>query len=91
MHVPHFDDLRCALTIPDATVMTGETTLVGTFAGTPLVQGTEYAAVVNRVGMTPKVRHRVGDACSGMLWGANGAGSFVALPPYDVLVSIVVS
>jgi hypothetical protein len=79
-------DVLETVTIPDASVPDGESTLVGTFAGPRLVQGTEYAAVVSRRGaaFTPHAR----GGCDGVMFaGAPYAPSPLGL---DLIVSVLV-
>lgn len=69
--VPSHDplDILAGVTIPDATVPSGNSRLSGEFIGPKLVQGTDYAVVVSRPGSTdPAVFVRGepgGGACSG--------------------------
>jgi hypothetical protein len=82
-----------AVTIPDAGVPEGETTLSASFAGTALLANALYAAAVVRpesVGPADlTVRTRQGVACAGQLF-AEGA-LFTAVPELDMIVSAFVA
>jgi hypothetical protein len=74
-------DVLAAVTIPDALVPEGVSTLTGDFRGTELKAGSEYAAVISRPGGT--LRHMVhprgpkgSEICEGQMHIAFGDGEF---------------
>jgi hypothetical protein len=81
-----------AVVIPDASVSDGLTTLVANFAGTELVQGTDYAVVVGRRGGNALVQSHIGDRCAGALVHAPDAeGPFSVNNNSDAAVSVLVA
>jgi hypothetical protein len=86
-------DVMAAVTIPDASVPLGESTLVANFAGPFLVAGTGYAAVLSRPGtelggLQTRIHHG-GSDCDGTIAVADGAGDFDAQSG-DVVVAVLV-
>jgi hypothetical protein len=88
-------DVLAALTIPDATVPNGVSTLPAKFAGTRLEQGTEYAVVVSRpesplfsVGI---LFEQSGASCPGRMYAATGSGDFGSLIEHDMVLTVSVA
>jgi hypothetical protein len=73
-------DVMAAVTIPDASVPLGGSTLVATFGGPFLVAGTGYAAVISRPGTSLGGLHtriyQGGSDCDGTIAIADGEGDF---------------
>jgi hypothetical protein len=91
-----------AVTIDDATVPTGASTLTAKFVGTRVEQGSgpfevkEYAVVVTRPGSNSFSvgiwNDPNGDACPGQTYVANGDSGFSPLPlPFDMVVTVLVA
>ena len=89
---PH---VLAAVTVSDATVPEGEATLTANFGGTRLVQGTEYAAAVSRLGNAAGdqliVETRKGTICAGQFFFAADGNAFNAQPALDMVVSVFVA
>jgi hypothetical protein len=90
-------DVLAAVTIPDAEVATNnDATVTATFAGTPLVAGTEYAVALSRPGVglgeiTLNTQKGGGGACGGQLFIAVAADVFAPeIFAQDTLVSVLV-
>ena len=85
------------VTIPDGKVPAGASTLTGSFSGPKLVQGTEYAAVTNRLGNTElTVGTRVGangadDCPNSRMFSATGDNAFEEVFIQDMIVSVLVA
>ena len=90
-------DVLAEVTIRDGKVPQGASTLIGSFTGPKLVQGTEYAAVVNRLGNTSlTVGTRVGsngadDCANSRLFSASGDNAFEEVFVQDMIVSVLVA
>ena len=78
-------------------VPAGASTLTGSFSGPKLVQGTEYAAVINRLGNTEltvgtRVGANGGDDCpNSQLFFARGDDVFQEVFIQDMIVSVLVA
>jgi hypothetical protein len=90
-------DVLAAVTIPDAEVATSsDATVTATFAGTPLVAGTEYAVALSRPGVgvgeiTLNTQKGGGGACGGQLFIAVTADVFAPeIFAQDTLVSVLI-
>ena len=90
-------DVLAEVTIPDGNVPAGASTLTGSFSGPKLVQGTEYAAVINRLGNTElTVGTRVGangadDCPNSRMFSATGDNAFEEVFIQDMIVSVLVA
>ena len=88
-------DVLAAVTIADATVPTGISTLTAKFAGTQLNQGTEYAVVVSRPGSplfaVGILFEATGASCPGQMYAATGSGDFGSLIEHDMVVTVSVA
>jgi len=80
-----------AVVIADAAVSVGATTLVANFAGTKLVQGTDYAVVVARRGTNALIQSHTTDRCAGALIFAVGDDPFTINDDADTVVSVLVA
>jgi hypothetical protein len=87
-------DVLAAVTIADATVPTGVSTLTAKFAGTRLEQGTEYAVVVSRPGSplfaVGILFEATGASCPGQMYAAAGGGDFGSLSEHDMVLTVSV-
>jgi hypothetical protein len=88
-------DILAKFTIPDAKVPVGTSTLTGKFTGPKLVQGTEYAAVVKRLGNTTlTARTRVGsggadDCPNSQMFASSGEQAFETVFIQDMIVTVL--
>jgi hypothetical protein len=88
-------DVLAKVTIPDAKVPVGTSTLTGTFTGPKLVQGNEYAAVVKRLGNTTlTTRTREGsnnadDCPNSQLFSSSGEQAFEKVFSQDMIVTVL--
>jgi hypothetical protein len=80
-----------AVTIPDASVPNGDSTLTATFSGPPLVAGTEYATALRRLGGDEyEIGLRHGNDCAGAAF-VTVNGVFILLPPQEAGQDFVTS
>jgi hypothetical protein len=80
-----------AVTIPDASVSNGDSTLTATFSGPPLVAGTEYATALRRLGGDDyEISLRHGNDCAGAAF-VTVIGVFIPLPPQEADQDFVTS
>jgi hypothetical protein len=79
-------------TIPDASVPEGHSTLTASFAGPPLVAGTEYAAALSRSGALFFIHTRDDDGCAGRVFEHNPSTGQYAEQSlvYDLVVTVTV-
>ena len=90
-------DVLAEVTIREGKVPKGASTLIGAFTGPKLVQGTEYAAVVNRLGNTSlTVGTRVGangadDCPNSRMFSATGDNVFEEVFVQDMIVNVLVA
>jgi hypothetical protein len=86
-------DVLAAVTIPDAKVPEGDSTLVANFAGTRLKKGKEYAAVISRPGNSEYAVHsrQGGNDCEGRLFTAFDGDTFNLIANLDLIVTVLVS
>ncbi|HEX5499569.1 MAG TPA: hypothetical protein VFX03_10095 [Thermomicrobiales bacterium] len=82
-------DVLAAVTISDASVPEGQSTITGPFAGTKLTQGVDYAAVLTRRDDFDVAVFFDPATCSGASFTADGAGAFTPLSP-DLVVTVLV-
>jgi hypothetical protein len=81
------------VTIPNASVPAGTAPLTATFAGPPLVAGTQYGAAVSRPGGTDlQFNTRTDNDCAGAAFtqNPNGSGPLFQLAVDDLIVSVTV-
>lgn len=84
-------NVLAAVTIPNAAVPAGESTLTANFSGPELEEGVEYAAAVGRVGsLVVGMREDSGNDCAGVPFSAAGSGAFTASDELDLVVSVFV-
>jgi hypothetical protein len=83
--------ILAGITISNAAVPDGESTLTATFAGPVLEAGAEYAATIGRVaaGVRLGFFSGTGNGCAGQVFTSTG-GAFAAAPSQDVVVSVFV-
>jgi hypothetical protein len=84
-----FADILATVTIPDATVASGDTTLVADFSGPALSAGTEYAAAIGRPGSQYLTVHKAPPTCAGQAYYSVNTNAFTELG-YDLVVSVFV-
>jgi hypothetical protein len=83
-------DVLAAVTVPNAAVAPGGSTLDVAFARTPLVRDTVYAAVISSPGSADYgVPARMGDDCPGKAFLALGTSSFGELLGINLVVSVL--
>jgi hypothetical protein len=83
--------ILAGITIPNADVPDGESTLAADFLGPELTAGTEYAAAIGRVANSIELGNftGTGNICAGQTFASMG-GAFTESPTLDVVVSVFV-
>ena len=88
-------DVLAKVTIPDAKVPVGTSTLTGNFTGPKLAQGTEYAAVVKRLGntnlttRTRVVSNGADDCPNSQMFISPGEQAFEKVISQDMIVTVL--